>query len=211
MGIGKLPCGNIIKSSTEKLMRAANATMIQQALGSRDRNRLRDVALVLVGTMLLALSAKIQIPFHPVPMTMQSLVVMMIGAAYGWKLGGLTILAYLIEGALGLPVFASGAGLAYMMGPTAGYLAGFLVAAVVTGYLSERGLTQSVIGALGVLALGHVINLGIGFAWLATLIGPDLAFLKGVAPFALATVLKVGLGAALLPACWWAVRTFRKG
>ncbi len=187
------------------------ATLIQQALGSRERNILRDGMLVLVGTMLLALSAKIQIPFYPVPMTMQSLVVMMIGAAYGWKLGGLTILAYLAEGALGLPVFASGAGLAYMMGPTGGYLVGFLLAAIATGYLAERGYTHSVVGALAVLALGHVINFVPGYAWLATLIGPELAFAKGVAPFGYATLLKVGLGAALLPASWWAVRTWRQG
>lgn len=192
-------------------MRVATATLIQQALGSRERNILRDLALVLVGTMLLALSAKIQIPFYPVPMTMQSLVVMMIGAAYGWKLGGLTILAYLAEGALGLPVFASGAGLAYMMGPTGGYLVGFLLAAMATGYLAERGLTHSVIGAVAVLSLGHVINFIPGYAWLATLIGPELAFAKGVAPFGYATLLKVGLGAALLPASWWAVRTWRNG
>jgi biotin transport system substrate-specific component len=191
-------------------MRVASATMIQQALGSQDRNWLRDGALVLIGTALLALSAKIQIPFYPVPMTMQSLVVMMIGAAYGWRLGGLTLLAYLAEGAMGLPVFASGAGLAYMVGPTAGYLVSFVLAAMLTGYLSERGYTHSVLGAVAVLSLGHAINLALGFAWLATLMGPELAFAKGVAPFAYATVLKVGLGAALLPASWWAVRTFRK-
>ena len=191
-------------------MRVASATMIQQALGSQDRNWLRDGALVLIGTALLALSAKIQIPFYPVPMTMQSLVVMMIGAAYGWRLGGLTLLAYLAEGAVGLPVFASGGGLAYLAGPTAGYLVSFVIAAMVTGYLSERGYTHSVLGAVAVLSLGHAINLALGFAWLATLIGPELAFAKGVAPFAYSTVLKVGLGAALLPASWWAVRTFRK-
>lgn len=192
-------------------MRVAPESLIQQALGSRERNFLRDAVLVLAGTMLLALSAKIQIPFYPVPMTMQSLVVMMIGAAYGWKLGGLTILAYLAEGALGLPVFASGAGLAYMMGPTGGYLVGFLLAAMATGYLAERGLTHSVPGAIAVLSLGHVINFIPGFAWLAVLIGPELAFAKGVAPFGYATLLKVGLGAALLPASWWAVRTWRQG
>jgi biotin transport system substrate-specific component len=191
-------------------MRVATATLIQQALGSRERNILRDGALVLVGTMVLALSAKIQIPFHPVPMTMQSLVVMMIGAAYGWKLGGLTILAYLAEGALGLPVFASGAGLAYMMGPTGGYLVGFLLAAFATGFLAERGYTHSILGALAVLTLGHLINFIPGYAWLSVLIGHELAFAKGVAPFGYATLLKVGLGAALLPASWRAVRTWRK-
>lgn len=191
-------------------MRVATATLIQQALGSRERNILRDGMLVLVGTMLLALSAKIQIPFYPVPMTMQSLVVMMIGAAYGWKLGGLTILAYLAEGALGLPVFASGAGLAYMMGPTGGYLLGFVAAAAVTGYLAERGWTKSVLGTLAAMTIGHAVIFLFGFGWLASLIGASKAYLGGVAPFYAATLFKTLLGAALLPAAWWMVERARR-
>lgn len=189
------------------------ATLINEAFGHQSRRSLaRDAVLALGATGLLALSAKIQVPFYPVPMTMQSLVVLVIGAAFGWRLGALTLLAYLAEGAMGLPVFAGkGAGLGYMMGPTAGYLVGFVLAAAVTGYLSERGYTRSVIGALGVLLLGHVVLFVPGYLWLAALFGAQKAYLVGVAPFFAATAVKTALGAALLPAAWWAVRRFRQG
>jgi len=158
---------------------------------------------VIVGSLLLALSSQIKVPMYPVPMTMQTLAVLVIGAAFGWRLGALTILAYLAEGAMGLPVFAGkGAGLGYMMGPTGGYLLGFILAAAVTGYLSERGYTRSVVGALAVMALGHVVLFVPGYLWLASLFGAQKAYAVGIAPFYLATLLKTGLGAALLPAAW---------
>ncbi len=94
---------------------------------------LRGLVLAVAGTALLTVSAKIQIPFYPVPMTMQTFVVLALGMAYGWRLGGATLLLYLAEGATGLPVFAGtpekGIGLAYMLGGTGGYLAGFVLAA----------------------------------------------------------------------------------
>ncbi|MDP7376048.1 MAG: biotin transporter BioY, partial [Alphaproteobacteria bacterium] len=98
---------------------------------------------VLAGIALLTASAHIKIPFYPVPLTMQTLIVLGIGMTYGVRLGGATLLGYLIAGFIGLPVFASGAGMAYMMGPTGGYLAGFFAAAVVLGALAERGWTRS--------------------------------------------------------------------
>ena len=96
-----------------------------------------QVLAVLAGSMLLALSARVTVPFWPVPMTMQVLAVFVIGAAYGRKLALATLLAYLAEGAIGLPVFAGGAGLAYMAGPTGGYLVGFAVAAVIAGWAAR--------------------------------------------------------------------------
>jgi biotin transport system substrate-specific component len=196
----------------EKAMRAT-ATLINQAFGhDTSRSLARNVALALAATGLLALSAKVQVPFYPVPMTLQTLVVLVIGAAFGWRLGALTILAYLAEGAMGLPVFAGkGAGLGYLMGPTAGYLVGFVAAAALTGFLAERGFTRSILGALGVLLLGHVVLFVPGYLWLATLLGAEKAYLVGVAPFFAATAVKTALGAALLPAAWWAVRRFRQG
>jgi biotin transport system substrate-specific component len=95
--------------------------------------------LAVIGSILLTISAKIQVPFWPVPMTMQTLVVLVLGVAYGWRLAGATVLLYLAQGALSLPVFAGGGGLAYMSGPTGGYLVGFLLAAVAVGWLAERG------------------------------------------------------------------------
>lgn len=191
----------------------SQATLIDRALGSR--SALRDGALALAATGLLTLSAKLQVPFYPVPMTMQTLVVLVIGAAFGWRLGAATVLLYLAEGAAGLPVFAGtpekGLGLAYMMGPTGGYLAGFLVAAALTGWMAERGMTKTVLSTIGVMMIGHGVIFLFGFAWLATLVGANKAFIGGVEPFYLATALKTALGAALLPAAWRAVGKIRQG
>lgn len=191
-------------------MRGATATLINEAFGLEGRRSLvRDAAIALAATGLLALSAKVQVPLF-VPMTLQSLVVLVIGAAFGWRLGALTILAYIAEGAAGLPVFAGvGAGPAYMMGPTGGYLVGFVLAAMLTGFLAECGYTKSVLGTLGVMALGHAVIFVPGYLWLATLFGTEKAYILGVAPFFAATAIKTALGAALLPAAWWAVARAR--
>ena len=107
---------------------------------------MRNVVLVLAGTAILAISAKINVPMLPVPMTMQTFAVLLIAMAYGWRLGAATIIAYLAEGALGLPVFAGGGGLAYMAGPTGGYLFGFVLSALIVGFAGgidpEHALAQ---------------------------------------------------------------------
>ena len=163
----------------------------------------RTVILVALGTALIALSAKINLPLPYVPMTLQTLVVLMIGAAYGWRLGGATVLAYLAEGAIGWPVFAGPVGgLAPLVGPTAGYLAGFVAAAIVTGWLSERGWDSSVPLLFAAMGVGHIIILAAGFAWLAfgMKLGVEKAWLVGIAPFVAASVIKNALGATLVPA-----------
>jgi biotin transport system substrate-specific component len=188
-----------------------SATLIDTIFaGKGSRSLARDAMIALVATGILAISAKIQVPFYPVPMTMQSLVVLVIGAAFGWKLGAATLALYLFEGAMGLPVFAKGGGLAYMMGPTGGYLLGFVAAAAVTGYLAERGWTKSVLGTLAAMTIGHAVIFLFGFGWLASLIGASKAYLGGVAPFYAATLFKTLLGAALLPAAWWMVERARR-
>jgi biotin transport system substrate-specific component len=196
----------------EKAMRGATATLINEAFGNHGRaGLLRNVGLALAGTGLLALSAKVQVGF-PVPMTLQTLAVLLIGATFGWRLGTATVLAYLAEGLAGLPVFAGPlAGPAYFMGPTAGYLAGFVLAAALTGYLAERGATKTATGALGVMALGHIVLFIPGYLWLVALFGAEKAYLVGIAPFYAATLIKTGLGAALLPAAWWALGRTRRG
>ncbi|MCA0401781.1 MAG: biotin transporter BioY [Proteobacteria bacterium] len=192
-------------------MRMTNGTLVGAALGEDRAGFATQVLLVLAATGLLAVSAKVQVPFWPVPMTMQSLVVLVIGAAFGWRLGAATVLAYLAEGAMGLPVFAgAGAGAAYMAGPTGGYLAGFVLAAAITGFLAEKGYTRSVPGALAVMAIGHAVLFVPGYLWLATLVGTEKAYHGGVEPFYYATLLKTALGAALLPAAWWAVGKIRR-
>jgi biotin transport system substrate-specific component len=173
---------------------------------------LRAIVLVVAGTALLALSAKIKLPLPYVPMTLQTLVVLLIGAAYGWRLGVATIMAYLGEGAAGLPVFAGPVGgLAPLIGPTAGYLFGFIAAAFITGWLSERGWDRSVVWLFIAMGIGHIVILAAGFAWLAfgIKLGVEKAWLVGVVPFIAASVIKNALGAVLIPAIRRLVRSPR--
>jgi biotin transport system substrate-specific component len=175
---------------------------------------LRSMLLIALGTALLALSAKVNLPLPYVPMTLQTLVVLMIGAGYGWRLGAATMIAYLAEGAAGLPVFAGPVGgLVPLLGPTAGYLLGFVPAAWITGWLSERGWDRSVPRLFVAMAIGHIVILALGFAWLAfgLRLGADKAWLVGVAPFIAASLIKNALGAALLPALRRLVDHRRRG
>jgi len=152
-----------------------------------------------VGSALLALSAHVQVPFWPVRLSMQSFVVLAIGATCGGRLGAATLLAYLAEGALGLPVFQGGAGLAYMAGPSGGYLLGFLLAAAAVGTLADRGAMRSPLGAISVLLLGEALIYAPGVAWLAVLFGPAKSVAFGLAPFLPAEALKLALATAATP------------
>ncbi len=166
----------------------------------------RFAVLAFAGTLLLTLSARAQIPFYPVPLTLQTLVVLVLGAAYGGRLAAATVALYLIEGALGLPVFAGtpekGIGLAYIMGPTGGFLVGFLFAAAFVGFCAERGWDRSIGKLLAVMAIGHAIIFVFGLAWLGSLIGWNRAWIGGAEPFILATLVKTLLAAAIMPALW---------
>jgi biotin transport system substrate-specific component len=157
---------------------------------------LRFVALALLGTLLLAISAHVQVPFWPVKMSMQSFAVLALATIYGSRLGA-AVLAYLFEGAMGIPVFQSGGGLATFIGPTAGYLAGFVLATWVVGLLSERGAMRSVPSAFGVLLVGDVIIMVLGTAWPSTLIGFEKALSAGFLIFLPAEALKIALATAL--------------
>ena len=166
----------------------------------------RATLLALIGTAVMALSARLSVPFWPVPMTMESFAVLVIGAAFGLRLGAVTLALYLVEGAVGLPVFAGtpmqGIGLAYMMGPTGGYLVGFVAAAAVVGYFAERGADRSAPQLLGAMALGHIVLFAFGYAWLDHLMGAKVAWVAGVQPFILGTLVKTLLAALLVPGVW---------
>lgn len=168
----------------------------------------QQAALVVLGTLVLALSSYIAIPLAPVPITMQTLAVTLIGAIYGPRLGAITVAAWLAEAAAGMPVLAGGhAGLPYMMGPTAGYLAAFPVVAFVTGWLCVHGAHgRRPILAFGAMALGNLVCLGIGAGWLATLIGVPAAVASGVTPFLLGAGIKSAMGAAIL----WGIAATRR-
>lgn len=172
------------------------------------QNRSLSVKLVaaLLGTLLLTVSSLITVPMVPVPMTLQTLAVTLVGALYGWRLGSVTIIAWLVEGALGLPVLAGGAsGIAHFMGPTGGYLFAFPLAGALTGRLAGRGWNGSrpFLVFLAMLA-GNTLCLLLGAAWLAVMIGPAKAITLGVLPFVFGGVLKSILGAAIVRA-WSAV------
>lgn len=183
----------------------ADTTM--QPLSLQNRSLSVKLVAVLLGTLLLTVSSLITVPMVPVPMTLQTLAVTLVGALYGWRLGSVTIIAWLVEGALGLPVLAGGAsGIAHFMGPTGGYLFAFPLAGALTGRLAGRGWNGSrpFLVFLAMLA-GNTLCLLLGAAWLAVMIGPAKAITLGVLPFVFGGVLKSILGAAIVRA-WSAVR-----
>ena len=167
----------------------------------------RNVALALAGSIALCVSAKIQVPFYPVPMTMQTFVVLMVGMAFGWRLGAATVLLYLAQGALGLPVFAGtpekGIGLAYMAGPTGGYLLGFVFAAALAGWLAERGFDRNVMLTAVAMLLGNAVIYIPGLLWLGAVVGWDKPVLEwGLTPFLFGDATKLALAALLMPMLW---------
>jgi biotin transport system substrate-specific component len=160
---------------------------------------IKNIALILFGSFLLAVSAKVQVPFWPVPMTMQTFVVFIIGMTCGWRLSFFTLLVYIFEGALGLPVFATGSGLLYLMGPTAGYIYGMLLAVIVIGFLSEKGFSNSYLMSLISLLIGSVIIFSFGVGYLGSIIGYDKAINAGLLPFIPSELFKIALAVALIP------------
>lgn len=177
----------------------------------KDQSMLRNVLLVVAGSVLLFVSAKIKVPFYPVPLSMQTFVVLMLGMVYGWKLGAATILLYLAEGAFGLPVFSGtperGIGIAYMVGPTGGYLLGFLFAAIVVGWMAERGWGRNVLTTFGAMVTGNLLIYGFGLLWLGSVIGWDKPVLAyGLTPFLLGDLLKIIVAMLLLPVAWKLIR-----
>lgn len=168
---------------------------------------LRGTVLAIVGSLAIWLSAKIQVPFYPVPMTMGTLAVLAIGMAYGWRLGVATVLLYLAEGAMGLPVFAGtpekGIGFAYMMGGTGGYLIGYVLAAATAGWLAERGWDKNVLTTGAAMLVGNALIYIPGLLWLGTLFGWDKPILEwGLYPFILGDLTKLALAAAIMPMTW---------
>jgi biotin transport system substrate-specific component len=174
--------------------------------------KIRYVVLVLAGTALIALCAQISVPFFPVPLTLQTFAVFLIGLSFGWRLGGITVALYLLEGALGLPVFAGGkGGLIVFMGPTAGYLAGFFLAATACGRFAERGFDRSYSKLLASLLVGNILLYAPGLLWLGSLIGWDKPVLEyGLYPFILGDLLKIAMAVLLLPTAWKIVNRMKQ-
>jgi biotin transport system substrate-specific component len=168
-----------------------------------------NAALVLGGSLFIALLAQvtIQLPFTPVPITGQTLGVLVVGTAYGWRLAGLTLLLYLAQIAVGLPFAAEGrSGLEILTLATAsgGYLWGFLLAAVVCGWLANRGWDRNLRSSISVMLLGSIVIYAVGVPWLAASIDVPLleAFELGLYPFVIGDLLKLLIAAGLLPLGW---------
>ena len=155
---------------------------------------LKTILIIFFGSIVLTISAKISVPFYPVPMTMQTFVVIFIGMAFGWKLGLATVFAYLVEGAFGFPVFAGtpekGIGIAYMIGPTGGYLFGFLVAVFIAGFLNfDKNIFLKFILITTAVSTIYIF----GVPWLALLKGWQVAYVWGIKKFLLAELFKICL------------------
>ena len=180
-----------------------NRTLIDTLFPLRRVNvYIKNIILILFGTLLLTLSSKVQVPFWPVPMTMQTFVVLIIAMSYGWKLSLLTLLAYLFEGALGLPVFAKGGGLLYLIGPTAGYLYGMTIAAALIGYFADKGYGKSIISCIMPLLLGTIIIFICGIGYLSSIIGLEKAIAVGLLPFIPSELFKIALAVFIIPTIW---------
>jgi biotin transport system substrate-specific component len=169
-------------------------------LNLQSRSLAWQLAAVALGTLLLTASSYVTVPMYPVPVTMQTFAILVIGALYGWRLGTLTVLAWLGEAAIGLPVLAGGAGgLAHFVGPTGGYIASWPLMTVLVGGLAERGWNgnRPVLAFLSMLAAG-TLCLGMGAIWLAGFVGLEKALALGATPFLLGDALKAALGAVTL-------------
>jgi biotin transport system substrate-specific component len=169
---------------------------------------LGQAGLVLLGSWVLAASSWIEAPMWPVPMTAQTYAVLLIGAACGARLAAATVGAYLAQGALGLPMFAGGAsGIGHLLGPTGGYLAGFLLAAALIGWLVERGWGRTTVGLVAAMSLGHAFIFATGVAQLSLFVGGDQAIAGGLLPFMLGSVIKIAAAAATLRAARFVFRS----
>lgn len=180
----------------------ADLVMRRRAAGAGSASVALRWALLLVGgTAFLAASARIAVlvPFTPVPITGQTLAVLLVGALYGSRLGGATLLAYLTEGLGGLPVFAGGtAGPAVLLGPTGGYLLGFVVAAVIVGWLLERHALPPLPATAVAFLIGDIVLMTVGTFWLARFVGYGHAWAAGVLPFIPGEAIKIAVATAVL-------------
>lgn len=175
-----------------------------------------NLAIVLLGTLVLTVSAKISVPVWPVPVTLQTFAVALLAAGFGWRIGVATVALYLLQGLAGLPVFSAGGGAVYLMGPTAGFLIGFLPMAYIIGHAADLGATNRPLALFGAMLGGAMVLFGLGFAWLLIMSGQagwvdqsDVvasAFRGAVQPFIVWDILKMALAALTVSGVWQLVK-----
>lgn len=171
-----------------------------------------NLATVVLGTLLITICAKINVPVWPVPVTLQGFAIAALSAAFGLRIGVATVALYLLEGAVGLPVFATGGGLAYLIGPTGGFLLGFLVMAAIIGYAADKGASGKPLTLFGAMLAGDAVLFVMGFVWLLALSGQagwldqndviGSAFARAVQPFIIWDILKMALAALTVTGAW---------
>lgn len=180
--------------------------LVPITVGERTPTLLRHIALIAAGTLIVALTAQIVIPTHPVPFTGQTLGVLAVGAALGFRRGAAALLLYLALGAAGLAVFAEGSsGVAKILGATGGYLVGFVIAAAIVGRLAELGWDRHIGGSLAAMAIGTAVIYAIGVPWLKVTLGIpwETAVAEGMTKFLIWDAAKLILAAGIFPAAWW--------
>jgi biotin transporter BioY len=183
-----------------------NAFIDQNTVDNRTGVVARNAGLALIFSLLLALSAQVRIPLFntPVPITGQTFVVLLAGALLGPRLGAATMVAYLLEGAAGLPFFQGGnGGLAYLLGPTGGYLIGYIPAAAIAGWFAERGLDRRFVTAVVMMIAAEAAIYGSGLAWLSYFVPAGKVLGMGLLPFIVVDMIKILAAAAVLPTGWF--------
>jgi biotin transporter BioY len=176
-------------------------TLIGAALAPLDLAR--SFGLVFGFSLLTAAAAQLKIPLFPVPITGQTFAVLLTGALLGSRLGAMTMIAYLMEGASGLPFFNGfSGGLQHLLGPTGGYLVAFPAAAYITGAFAEHGWDKRFLTAAAAMTIGSIVILLCGWAWLSQFMAASVAFHAGVTRFIIGDIIKIILAAAVLPAGW---------
>ncbi|MFL2836791.1 MAG: biotin transporter BioY [Alphaproteobacteria bacterium] len=177
-----------------------NSILVENYFNNQSK-LLSSIILIVTGTVLLTLSAKIAVPFYPVPMTLQTLLVLFIGLTYGRILAPLTVALYLFQGAIGLPVFANGGGVVYLLGPTGGYLIGFLVAVIILSHLSNIGWNRNYALTLVSLMVGTITIFSCGLLQLSIVLNKSIAdsMLLGLTPFIYGETFKILILLVLIP------------
>lgn len=186
-------------------------TLVDVLLPRQQRSLLLDAALVLLFSAFVALTAQVEIPLWPVPLTLQTLGVLFTGVVLGSRRGTLALLLYLVEGTVGLPVFASGvSGVVQLLGPTGGYLVGFVVAAGVVGWLAERGWDRRLTWTMLAMVIGNLIIYASGVTWLAIYLGDlQTALVTGILIFIPGDLIKIALATLALPTGWALAHRYR--
>ena len=181
---------------------SSNNSLVSSLLGKKTNDFVYVLLTSIVGSFLLAISSKVQIPLTPVPVTLQTLVLLVMSMFLGWRGAVGATSLYLFQGAIGLPVFAHGGGFVILFGPTGGYLFGFLIASLVVGYLAEKGWDKSVVLTFTSMTIGTLIIYLFGVIWLSYLKDLNTALVFGLLPFITPDILKICLGTCLVSAGW---------